>query len=65
MYKQEKGMTISGFFFLWFILILGLDSDDLIPVEGKDEAYDEIIAEIKQLEQQLEKDLKKLQKEVG
>ncbi|EIM88849.1 DNA mismatch repair protein Msh6 [Stereum hirsutum FP-91666 SS1] len=41
------------------------NTDELIPVEGKDEAYDEISAEIKELEDELEKELKKLKKQLG
>lgn len=37
----------------------------MIPVEGKDEAYDEISAEIKELEDELEKELKELKKQLG
>lgn len=41
------------------------NTDELIPVEGKDEPYDEISAEIKELEDGLEKELKKLKKQLG
>lgn len=41
------------------------DNDDLLPVEGKDEAYDEIAEEIRGLEKELDKMLKKLEKQVG
>jgi DNA mismatch repair protein MSH6 len=41
------------------------DSDDLLPVEGKDEAYDEIAQEIRGLEKELDKALMKLEKQVG
>lgn len=41
------------------------DSDDLLPVEGKDEAYDEIAQEIRGLEKELDKALKKLERQVG
>ncbi|KAF8504398.1 DNA mismatch repair protein Msh6 [Russula emetica] len=41
------------------------DNDDLLPVEGKDEAYDEIAQEICELEKGLDKSLKKLEKQVG
>jgi DNA mismatch repair protein MSH6 len=42
-----------------------IDNDDLLPVEGKDEAYDEIAQEIRELENGLDKSLKKLEKQVG
>ncbi|KAH9003357.1 DNA mismatch repair protein Msh6 [Lactarius hatsudake] len=41
------------------------DNDDLLPVEGKDEAYDEIAEEIRDLEKDLDKTLKKLEKQTG
>ncbi|KAF8259998.1 muts domain V-domain-containing protein [Lactarius quietus] len=41
------------------------DNDDLLPVEGKDEAYDEIAEEIHELEEELNKSLKKLEKQTG
>ncbi|KAI9438563.1 DNA mismatch repair protein Msh6 [Lactarius indigo] len=41
------------------------DNDDLLPVEGKDEAYDEIAEEIRELEKDLDKSLKKLEKQTG
>jgi DNA mismatch repair protein MSH6 len=41
------------------------DNDDLLPVEGKDEAYDEIAQEIWGLEKELDKALKKLERQVG
>lgn len=41
------------------------NADELLPVEGKDEAYDEISAEIAELEDGLEKELKKLKKQLG
>ncbi|KAI0251081.1 muts domain V-domain-containing protein [Lactifluus subvellereus] len=40
-------------------------NDDLLPVEGKDEAYDDIAKEIRELEKELDKSLKKLEKQVG
>lgn len=41
------------------------DADELIPEEGKDEEYDNIVKEITTLETSLNKDLKKLEREVG
>jgi DNA mismatch repair protein MSH6 len=41
------------------------ENDDLLPVEGKDEAYDEIAEEICELEKDLDKSLKKLEKQTG
>jgi DNA mismatch repair protein MSH6 len=41
------------------------DNDDLLPVEGKDDTYDEVAQEILQLENELDKSLKKLEKQAG
>jgi len=41
------------------------DNDDLLPVEGKDQAYDEIANEIRGLEKELDKALKKLERQVA
>ncbi|THH18729.1 hypothetical protein EW146_g2311 [Bondarzewia mesenterica] len=41
------------------------DSDELLPAEGKDEAYDEIMEEIQNLEAKLENAMKNLETEVG
>jgi DNA mismatch repair protein MSH6 len=42
-----------------------LDPDELVPREGKDEEYDEIMSEIRNLEEILEGELKKLVKQLG
>ena len=39
-----------------------IDDDELTPVEGKDEAYDEIMQEIRETESLLDSELKKLEK---
>ncbi|KAG6810732.1 hypothetical protein H0H92_010562 [Tricholoma furcatifolium] len=39
--------------------------DELIPREGKDEAYDEVMAEIAGLEEELEGELRKMEKKTG
>ncbi|KAI0295767.1 muts domain V-domain-containing protein [Russula brevipes] len=41
------------------------NNDDLLPVEGKDEAYDEIAQEIRELEKELDRLLKRLERQVG
>jgi DNA mismatch repair protein MSH6 len=41
------------------------EADELVPQKGKDERYDEIIAEIEELEEGLEDHLKKFQKSLG
>ena len=45
--------------------ILRADTDELFPCEGEDEPYDTIMAEISGLEEELESDLKKLEKKIG
>lgn len=47
------------------LLTLVLDADELIPQEGKDETYDEIVSEIRDLEKSLEADLHKFEKTLG
>ena len=42
-----------------------LDADELLPQAGKDETYDEIMAEIDGLEEDLAKELKRLEKKLG
>lgn len=42
-----------------------LETDDLVPEDGVDERYDEVMSEIKALEKDLNKSLKKLEEEVG
>ncbi|EIW78648.1 DNA mismatch repair protein Msh6 [Coniophora puteana RWD-64-598 SS2] len=41
------------------------DADMLLPVEGKDDVYDEVMCEIGELEKELEGELKKFQKKLG
>ncbi|GLB42318.1 putative DNA mismatch repair [Lyophyllum shimeji] len=41
------------------------DVDELVPREGKDQVYDEIMSEISGLEEELEDDLKRLEKKLG
>jgi hypothetical protein len=43
----------------------GIDSDELIPKEGKDDAYDEVSGEIASLEKSLENELKAMRKSTG
>ncbi|TFY82733.1 hypothetical protein EWM64_g1284 [Hericium alpestre] len=43
----------------------GKDSDELLPKDGKDEMYDEIMGEIGDLETKLKKELKKLENKLG
>lgn len=39
--------------------------DELVPIDGKDEVYDEIMAEINGLEKELDEELKTFEKSVG
>ena len=41
------------------------DSDELVPEDGKDEIYDNIMSEINDLEEELKAELKKIRKETG
>ncbi|KAL4079502.1 muts domain V-domain-containing protein [Scleroderma citrinum] len=41
------------------------DTDELLPVDGKDEAYDGVMQEISELEQSLDSQLKKFEKKLG
>jgi hypothetical protein len=41
------------------------DMSELIPRKGKDESYDEIVAEIKELEGELDKELNVFEKKLG
>lgn len=45
--------------------VVNLGLDELLPQEGKDDNYDAIAEEIDELEAKLEKQLKKLEDEVG
>ncbi|KAJ8596178.1 DNA mismatch repair protein Msh6 [Rhizopogon salebrosus TDB-379] len=42
-----------------------LDKDELLPVAGKDEVYDEVMGEIEELEKTLDAQLKKFEKKLG
>ena len=42
-----------------------VEAEELVPMEGKDAVYDEVIAEIKALEKSLNKQLKKYEDVVG
>lgn len=46
-------------------LTLLIDGDELIPADGKDEMYDEVVSEIRDLEKSLEADLRKFEKTLG
>ncbi|KIJ62178.1 hypothetical protein HYDPIDRAFT_158442 [Hydnomerulius pinastri MD-312] len=41
------------------------DTDELLPVDGKDEVYDEVMAEIAELEKELDGQLRKFEKKLG
>ncbi len=44
-------------------LTITIESDQLVPKDGKDEAYDTIVEEIKGIEEELEEKLNKFQKQ--
>lgn len=49
----------------WHIFTYTLDTDELVPQDGKDEVYDTIMTEIEELEEYFEKELKKFEKKLG
>lgn len=63
--KPEKGMLTPHPLSMDLHNSIVTDNDDLLPVEGKDEAYDEIAEEIRGLEKELDKMLKKLERQAG
>lgn len=63
--KPEKGTLTPQLIEHRLVRQRFIDNDDLLPVEGKDEAYDEIAQEIRELEKWLDKSLKKLERQVG
>lgn len=63
--KTEKGTLSPQLVEHGLVRQLFIENDDLLPVEGKDEAYDEIAQEIRELEKGLDKSLKKLERQVG
>ena len=56
---------ISYFLFECNSLTVLIDADELIPADGKDETYDEVITEIHDLEKSLDADLLKFEKNLG
>lgn len=46
-------------------IICIIETDELLPRDGKDAAYDEIVEEIEGLQSKLEKQLEKLEQEAG
>jgi DNA mismatch repair protein MSH6 len=72
MFKPINGEGVCGCFNFGYIVVdfcfmfnWMIDADELIPQEGKDETYDEVVSEIHGLEQSLEADLKKFEKSLG
>lgn len=57
-------LRTRSLFFLPKLLTVFTD-DELIPRDGKDETYDEVMAEIEELEQELGGALKKFEKILG
>lgn len=58
-------MSMAIFIFECNSLTLLIDADELIPADGKDKTYDEIVSEIRDLEKSLEADLRKFEKTLG
>ena len=50
---------------LHLIEIAFADADELVPEDGKDEIYDNVMSEINDLEDELNRELKKIRKETG
>ncbi|CAK5279496.1 unnamed protein product [Mycena citricolor] len=46
------------------VLTLGEDASELVPQDGKDEVYDGVMAEIRELENELDDELKNMQKKM-
>jgi DNA mismatch repair protein MSH6 len=63
--KPEKGTLTPQLVEHRLVRQLFIDNDDLLPVEGKDKAYDEIAQEIRELEKGLDKSLKRLERQAG
>jgi len=61
---EEKGMRFAPLL-LFRSPLHTSEADELVPQKGKDERYDEIVAEIEELEEVLEDHLKKFQKSLG
>jgi DNA mismatch repair protein MSH6 len=65
MYKKPEKGTIT-FADIWrFEPHTCVDTDDLVPEEGKDEVYDGIMEELGELEAELDSELSKLEKKLG
>jgi DNA mismatch repair protein MSH6 len=60
---DEEGACL--WLFLFYSLTLLIDADELIPADGKDKIYDEVVSEIRDLENSLEADLQKFEKTLG
>ena len=62
---DEEGVSLNYFHFECRSLTLSIDADELIPADGKDEMYDEVVSEIRDLESSLEAELPKFEKTLG
>lgn len=62
---EEKGMRFAPPPLPFRSLLHTSEANELVPQKGKDERYDEIVAEIEELEEVLEDHLKKFQKSLG
>lgn len=64
MYSTSETGKVHVFILYALIQNLRTENDELSPVEGKDEPYDEIMQEIRETESLLDSELKKLEKKV-
>lgn len=62
---REKRVSLVRITSRCFLTMGNLDLDELLPQKGQDIEYDKIIAEIADLEEQLQDLLEELQKQVG
>ena len=62
---NEEGMCLVTFNLNAIHWLLLIDADELIPADGKDGTYDEVVSEIRGLEKSLEADLQKFEKTLG
>jgi hypothetical protein len=59
---RKVGLMVPRLLLLSFVFV---ESDELVPVDGKDDVYDGVMEEITELEQGLEDELTKLEKKLG
>jgi DNA mismatch repair protein MSH6 len=60
----EKGNFTAKRDRFCLVEVVVVDSDELVPIDGKDEVYDGVMEVIAGLEEELEKELKKFEKKL-